>query len=601
MLDWLTNMGSWNISRRRYYGLPLPFYKCECGHLTVVGSKEELKNLATNPKTVDQLQELHRPFIDEVKIKCPNCSQEVERIPQVGDVWLDAGIVPYSTLKYFEDKKYWQEYFPAELVVEATEQIRLWFYSMLFMSTVLEDKIPYEQLGTYGMVVKEDGSKFSKSNKNDLTFDDVVNLHGADSIRYNYLSTNRVNDIRFGFKMLEESKRKLMNFYNIASFFSLYYDIDKPDLTKEYKVSSLSDKWLDNRTNKFISEVTKYYEKYEPNNVCKLFDEYVDEVSNWYIKINRKKFWKSEMNDEKYSAYQSLYNALKTMLQVMAPIIPYMTEYIWINLVRKIEPNEAESVHLSSYPKIKNYDQKLLDETDKVRNIVTLVLRIKNENNLKLTQPLRKLYLCGFKHVSLDEYDKILKEELNVKDIEYLDNKDTLCTPYLTLDFKIAGITYKEKVNHVKELLLNLNNNEMQDLYIKYKNNEKMILSDMEILPNTLKIEYKYNEGIKVYEENEKLVALDITIDEELYEEFMYRKLLRQCQVARKEANYDVVDRIKLAVITKEKEVIKMLKNYQEQIATETLSSLSFSKLDNPDYKKEFTLLEHKVLIELKK
>ena len=218
----------------------------------------------------------------------------------------------------------------------------------------------------------------------------------------------------------------------------------------------------------------------------------------------------------------------------MAPIIPFMTDYIWQNLITKVEPQEEESVHLSEFPKAETYDQKLLDETEKVRNIVTMALRIKNENNLKLTQPLRKLYLCGFKHISLDEYEEILKEELNVKDIEYLDNKDSLCTPYLTLDFKVAGMTYKEKVNHIKDLLLNLNDIKMKELYTKYSNNEKMILDDIELVRNTLKVEYKYITGIKGVEENEKLVALDITIDDELYEEFMYRKLLRQCQVARK-------------------------------------------------------------------
>ncbi len=601
MLDWLTNMGSWNISRRRYYGLPLPFYKCECGHLTVIGSKEELRELSVDPKVVDNLQELHRPFIDEVKIKCPKCGKEVSRIEQVGDVWLDAGIVPYSTLKYFEDKDYWKEYFPAELVVEATEQIRLWFYSMLFMSTILEDKIPYERIGTYGMVVKEDGSKFSKSSKNDLTFDDVVNIHGADAIRYNYLGTNRVNDIRFGFKMLEEAKRKLMNFYNIAVFFDLYYEIDKPNLTKKYETYSVSDKWLDNRINKFVSEAKKQYDSFEPNNVVKLFEECVDEVSNWYIKVNRKKFWKSEMNDEKYSAYQSLYRALKQMTQVMAPIIPFMTEYIWKNLILNVEPNEKESVHLSTFPKVKNYDDKLLEETDEVRNIVTMALRIKNENNLKLTQPLKKLSLCGFKHISLDEYEQILLDELNVKEIEYLENTDSLCTPYLTLDFKIAGMTYKEKVNVVKELLLNLTSEEMKNIYNKYLNKEEIIIDGTNILPETLKVEYKYNDGIRVVEEQGKFVALDITVDDQLYEEFMYRKLLRHCQVARKEAGYDVVDRIKIYIITKDHNVEEMLENYKEQIANETLSKLSFEKTNKFDYEKEIDVLDYKVLIQLKK
>lgn len=601
MLDWLTNMGSWNISRRRYYGLPLPFYKCECGHLTVVGSKEELRELSVDPKIVDNLQELHRPFIDEVKIKCPKCGKEVSRIEQVGDVWLDAGIVPYSTLKYFEDKDYWKEYFPAELVVEATEQIRLWFYSMLFMSTILENKIPYERIGTYGMVVKEDGSKFSKSSKNDLTFDDVVSIHGADAIRYNYLGTNRVNDIRFGFKMLEEAKRKLMNFYNIAVFFDLYYEIDKPDLTKEYKTYSVSDKWLDNRINKFVSEAKKQYDGFEPNNVVKLFEECVDEVSNWYIKVNRKKFWKSDMNDEKYSAYQSLYRALKQMTQVMAPIIPFMTEYVWKNLILNVEPNEKESVHLSSFPEVKEYDEKLLEETDEVRNIVTMALRIKNENNLKLTQPLKKLSLCGFKHISLEEYEQILLDELNVKEIEYLENTDSLCTPYLTLDFKVAGMIYKEKVNVVKELLSNLTSKEMKNTYNKYLNKEKIILDEINILPETLKIEYKYNIGIKIAEEQGKFVALDVTVDDKLYEEFMYRKLLRHCQVARKEAGYDVVDRIKIYIITEDGNVKEMLNNYKDQIAHETLSKLFFEKTEDFDYEKEIDVLDYKVLIQLKK
>lgn len=601
MLDWLTNMGSWNISRRRYYGLPLPFYKCECGHLTVVGSKEELRELAVDKEVVDNLQELHRPFIDKVKIRCSHCGREVERIPQVGDVWLDAGIVPYSTLKYFEDKEYWKQYFPAELVVEATEQIRLWFYSMLFMSTVLEDRIPYEQLGTYGMVVKEDGSKFSKSNKNDLSFDDVVAKSGADAIRYNYLGTNRVNDIRFGFKMLDEAKRKLMNFYNIASFFDLYYDIDKPDLTKKYSVCSVSDRWLDNRVNKFVKEAKDYYEKSEPNNVVKLFEECVDEVSNWYIKINRKKFWRSDMNEEKYSAYQSLYHALKKMLQVMAPVIPFMTDYIWQDLILEVEPDEAESVHLSSFPEILSYDEALLDETDKVRDIVTTALRIKNENDLRLAQPLRKLYLCGYKKGSLDDYEEILLDQINVKEIEYLDTKDSLCRPYLTLDFRAAGRTYKEKVNHVKELLLQLNDKEMADLYSKYDKNEAMTIKDMELIPETLQVEYQYNEGIKVAEDKDKLIALDVTIDEKLYEEFMFRKLLRHCQVARKEAGYDVIDRIKINILTEDKKVLEMLDNYRGEISKETLAELSFDRTDDFDYEKEIELSDSKVLIQLKK
>ena len=201
MLDWLQNMGNWNISRRRFYGLPLPFYHCDCGHLEVIGSKEELREKAIDKDLVDSLPELHRPWIDDIKIKCPKCGHEVSRVPQVGDVWLDAGIVPFSTLKYFTDREYWKEYFPAEYVIEMHEQIRLWFYSMLFMSTVLENKAPYEFIKTSGMVVKEDGTKFSKSDSNSLSLYDVMNTIGSDALRYNYLGTNTANDVRFGYKL----------------------------------------------------------------------------------------------------------------------------------------------------------------------------------------------------------------------------------------------------------------------------------------------------------------------------------------------------------------------------------------------------------------
>ena len=309
----------------------------------------------------------------------------------------------------------------------------------------------------------------------------------------------------------------------------------------------------------------------------------------------------SEMNDEKYSCYQTLYSALKKSLQVMAPIIPFMTDYVWQNLVLKVEPNEVCSVHLSSFPEVDSYNNDLLLETDRVREIVTLALRVKNENNLKLTQPLRKLYLCGFDHISLDEYDLILRDELNVKDIEYLSDTKSLCTPYLVLDFKVAGMTYKDKVNHVKDLLVNLDDSSMALLYSKYCNHDKLVLGDMELSYDTLKVEYRYNSGIKGVMDSDRFVGLDVTIDDELYEEFMYRKLLRQCQVSRKEASYDVVDRIKLAVVSESSEVNKMLNNYKEQIAKETLSTLSFDKMTDFDYQKEFDLLDYKVLLQLKK
>ena len=295
MEDWLNNMGNWAISRKRFYGLPLPIYPCkECEHVTVVGSREELKYMATNPKEVDELPDLHRPWIDKIQIVCPHCGKPVERIKDVGDCWLDAGIVPFSTMKYFTDKEYWSEYFPAEWVTEMKEQIRLWFYSLLFMSVVLEEKAPYESVLTYSAVVKEDGGKFSKSGYM-IKFDEAAEKIGADPIRYLYAGAPVNNDVRFGFNLGDESRRKLLSFWNIYVFFNTYAVIDMPNL-KDYNLNTnkleKSDKWLLARINSFIVYASKTMSEYQVQNVVKEFEILVDEISNFYIRVNRKRFWK---------------------------------------------------------------------------------------------------------------------------------------------------------------------------------------------------------------------------------------------------------------------------------------------------------------------
>ncbi len=580
MQDWLQNMGDWNISRRRFYGLPLPFYLCDCGHLEVIGSKEELREKAIEPTIVDNLKELHRPWIDEVKIKCPECGSIISRVPGVGDVWLDAGIVPFSTLKYFTDKDYWKEYFPAEYVIEANEQIRLWFYSLLFMSTVLEGCAPYESIGTTSMVVKEDGSKFSKSDPNALTFDQVANEKGSDSVRYNYLATKPINDVRFGFNMLDEARKKLMAFYNMSVFFDTYASIDNVDLSNyEPKKDDLTitDKWLIKITDNFINDSKKNMEDHDTKSVCDDFEHFVDDVSNFYIRTNRRRFWKSEDDVDKKVAYYTLFNAIKKSTQIMAPLVPFITEYIWINVIKVYDNSSEESVHLSNYPLASrfNIEDTILDMTLCVRNIITSALRIRNEKSIKVRQPLSELYLLKSKLTdNITDYENIILNELNIKNISVIDSFDNLKSEYLTLNFRNAGGFLKENVNKVKDLVNNLTN--QKDLVEKIKNNQSIKIDGYEDLldPSIFNIEYKSIENI-VIEENEDLsLGINTIITEELKSEGILRDIIRQCQVFRKEAGFNVDDRIKISFETDNKEIYEILDNNAKLISNELLAEV---------------------------
>ncbi|NLA33886.1 MAG: isoleucine--tRNA ligase [Tenericutes bacterium] len=581
MQDWLQNMGDWNISRRRFYGLPLPFYLCDCGHLEIIGSKEELRKKAIDYNIVDNLKELHRPWIDEVKIKCPKCEASVSRIPQVGDVWLDAGIVPFSTLKYFSDKDYWKEYFPAEYIIEGSEQIRLWFYSMLFMSTVLENQTPYESIGTTSMVVKEDGTKFSKSDKNGLTFDDVAENSGADAIRLTYLAIKPINDVRFGVNILEEAKKKLIAYFNMSVFFNTYAEIDKIDFVN-YKLNikklNITDKWLIKVTDNFINEATIAMENHDTKTVCDLFDNFVDEVSNFYIRINRRRFWKGENDLDKQNAYYVLYNAIKSSSQIMAPIIPFITEYVWQNIVKEYNSLEPSSVHLSKWPNPSSLDieEDIITKTNYIRTIITLGLQIRNEKQIKVRQPLSKIYLT-LNDINIGEYKDIILSELNIKDIIIVDNLDELKDQYVTINFKEAGAILKNDINKVKELINNLSEEELQQLLIDLKQSDKIKIPEYnKLLPrNIFNINFKERNNIAITSENDIEIAIDINITEKLKAEGILRDIIRQCQVFRKEAGFKVSDRIVIEFETTTKDINEILKNNEDLLSNELLAKVT--------------------------
>ncbi|MDO5557845.1 MAG: isoleucine--tRNA ligase [Clostridia bacterium] len=609
MEDWLNNMQNWAISRKRFYGLPLPIYPCEeCGEVTVVGSREELKSLAGD--VVDTLPDLHRPWIDKVEITCPHCGKKVKRITDVGDCWLDAGIAPFSTLKYFTDKEYWKKYFPAEWVTEMKEQIRLWFYSMLFMSVVLEERAPYEQVLTYGAVVQEDGSKFSKSGFM-IKFDEVAEKIGADPARYLYAGAPTNNDVRFGFNLGDEARRKLLNFWNIYVFFNTYAILDNPKISefvlKEDKLEK-SDKWLLVRVNDFVEKANKYMNNYDTVNLVKEFEILVDDISNFYVRVNRKRFWKTGENEDKEQVYYLLYTAIKKMCQVMAPIIPFMTEEIWQNMVLSFEPEEVKSVHLSNYPKedARYNDKVILNQVEETRKIINLGLMLRNTKQIKVRQPLNTMFVVSNEKTdkTVRAFENLIKDELNIKEIKVLENDNQLNEEYLGVNFKCAGALLKQRVQEFKGVVNSIENSTMQKLVQDF-NNEDIKELDIPNFGLVSKDAFMINRRPKqeyiVINEAGYIIALDTTLNEELIVEGMQRDLVRSLQVLRKEAGLNVEQRIILNINSNGEFMKKVLDKFLNKIIEETLTNeFRTEKIENPSIEKEIEINGEKVKVSLK-
>ncbi|MEI6285746.1 MAG: isoleucine--tRNA ligase [Bacillota bacterium] len=602
MADWLTNMGDWNISRKRYYGLPLPFYPCaHCGELTVAGSVDELAALGGD---ISKLPELHRPWIDEVKINCPKCGNPVARIPDVGDVWLDAGIVPFSTLGYFEDKDRWAQYFPVEWVTEMREQVRLWFYSQLFMSVVLVGRAPYERVLAYNSVVAEDGSMFSKTGFM-IQFSEAAEKIGVDAIRYLYAGANTANDVRFGYGLGDEARRKLLAFWNIYQFFKTYADLDKPELSGFEPPAgqlTVTDRWLLARNEEFVAAVVQEYEKYHAAGVIKIFDEYVDDVSNWYVRINRRRFWKADEPADKITAYYCLFSAIKTAVQVMAPIIPFMTESIWQNTVRGYDPAASLSVHLNVWPETNsnNCDPELLARTDKVRKLIALALRLRNEQQLKLRQPLQSVFIVADRETQAAavEMTDVIKEELNVKEVVCLDSSNDLNEYYLALDFKTAGAVLKKDVQLVKKALEEFSVEQMRQAVARFEAGLALEISGREPLSVALFVKNaRAKSGIVVAVENNVTVALDTVLSEQLVLEGLLRDILRQCQVYRKELGLQIEQRIELGLRTDSPLLKRAVAENIRYIAEETLADAVSEGQESAELSKELTIGGAKIII----
>ena len=608
MIDWLNNMGDWNISRSRFYGLPLPFYVCEkCGKVHVIGSLEELKKRAVNPELVDKLPNIHKPWIDDIKIKC-DCGEVVSRVPEVGDVWLDAGITPFSTKKYFTDKKFFKENFPSDYVCEMIEQIKLWFYSLLMMSVVLTGKAPYKKLVTYQYVKDENGGEFHKSGGNSLEADKVADQVGADVVRYLYSSSSPVNDMRFGFNLTDEARRKLLAFWNIYTFFNTYACIDNPDLAhfkpKEENLS-ISDKWLVESINKFVEDSDKNYAEDKSYLVVKDFEKLVDDISNFYIRSNRKRFWKSENKEDQMTAYWCLYNAIKSLIRVMTPVIPFVTEYIWQNMVREIEKDEAECIMLSGFPK-KIYDKdfsKILEETAVARDIMSTAQRLRNEHQIKVKQPLKIMYIAGRNGIVdvANDFGDIIKDELNVKELKVVTDDSMFNDEFLSVNFKKAGAVLKGDVQKLKNALAGLDVEENEKVMAGYKSGKVCVGEFKDLDSDLFNLEKKPKTDFVIAHENGNTVVLDINLDEQLILEGLYREFVRGLQVLRKEADFSIDDRLYAYFETADEQLATMLYNYMDKIKQEVLIKRAVEKIDTPAIERNVEVGNSFIIVKLQR
>ncbi len=594
MEDWLNNMQDWCISRKRYWGLPLPFYICECGEINVIGSRRELEERAV--EGIEQLEELHKPWIDNVKIKCGKCGKVVKRINEVGDCWLDAGIIPFSTLNYLEDREYWKKWFPADFITEMREQIRLWFYSTLFMGVTLEDTSPYRAVLIYEKAYDEKGIPMHKSLGNAIWFSDAVEKMGADVMRWIYTSQNIVTNLRFGYGVADAVRRRFLTLWNTYSFFVMYANIDKLDPTKikiENKQLTSIDIWVLAKLNQLVDVARREMDNYNVADVTKKVEEFLDNLSNWYVRRSRRRFWKSESDEDKLSAYYTLYNCLVTLIKVIAPILPFLSEEIYQNLIANINPDEPESVHLCEFPEPDPYFLKegITDEIDTVKKIVEMGRGIRNKVQIKVRQPLPEIFIKTKEEkekLFLKRSKNIILEELNVKKLTQIYDDSQLVAHNIKLKYNVLGPQYGGKVKQIEQYVNNMSMDEIEQKIkdgsgIKIKN-IKHNGQDVILHSDEFQIESNSLENLAVLEEDEYIVALNTKLSKSLIQEGIAREFIRHIQNIRKESQFDVLDRIIVQCTVSEemKEAINEHKDYiKKEILAEDLIFNGEKKTEN--------------------
>jgi len=549
--DWLKNLQDWGLSRDRYWGTPLPIWECEDGHFHCIGSIEELKSMSDNcPDDI----ELHRPFIDEVTIKCPQCGKEMTRVKPVIDCWYDSGSMPFAQWHYpFENKEKFEENFPADFISEAVDQTRGWFYSLLAISTLIFGKSSFKNCIVLGHVLDEDGQKMSKSKGNAVDPLDALSMHGADAIRW-YFSVNSALWLpnRFSHAAVTEGQRKFMGtLWNTYAFYVLYAEIDQFDPTKhalEYDKLSVMDKWLLSRLNTLIKSVDEYLENYKITEAARMLADFVDELSNWYVRRSRERFWAKGMPQDKINAYMTLYTALVDLSKLAAPFIPFMTEAIYQNLVVNLDKNAPESIHLTSYPVYNEacINKELEENMKEVLDIVVLGRACRNAANIKNRQPIGKMYVKANK--TLSEYFKdIIADELNVKEVVFTDDVRDFTSYSFKPNLKTLGPKFGKQIGTIKAILSEINGNEaMDEVNATGKLGITLDGTTVYIDKEDLLIETIQAEGYVSDSDHGITVVLDTKLTEELIEEGFVREIISKIQTMRKDAGFEVTDHIRV-------------------------------------------------------
>ena len=599
--DWLENVQDWGISRNRYWGTPLNIWQCECGHMHSIGSRQELFEMSGDEKA--KTVELHRPYIDEITLKCPECGGTMHRVPEVIDCWFDSGAMPFAQHHYpFENKELFEKQFPADFISEAVDQTRGWFYSLLAESTILFNQAPYKNVIVLGHVQDENGQKMSKSKGNAVDPFDALEKYGADAIRwYFYINSAPWLPNRFHGKAVQEGQRKFMGtLWNTYAFFVLYANIDNFDPTKytlDYDNLPVMDKWLLSKLNSVVKTVDDCLANYKIPESARALQEFVDEMSNWYVRRSRERFWAKGMEQDKINAYMTLYTALVTISKAAAPMIPFMTEEIYQNLVRSIDKEAIESIHLCDFPEVKEewIDKELEDDMEELLKIVVLGRAARNTANIKNRQPIGTMYIKADKEMG-QFYTDIIADELNVKEVKFANDVESFISYSFKPQLRTVGPKYGKLLNGIRTALAEINGTEAMNelrstgLLTLDINGNKVELSEEDLL-----IETAQTEGYVTEADGDISVVLDTNLTPELIEEGFVREIVSKVQTMRKEAGFEVMDKIHIYAKDNDR-ILELMKNHKEEIMSEVLAEdMTLGTTDG--YVKEWNINKEPVVL----
>ena len=599
--DWLENVQDWGISRNRYWGTPLNIWQCECGHMHSIGSRQELFDMSGDEKA--KTVELHRPYIDEITLKCPECGGTMHRVPEVIDCWFDSGAMPFAQHHYpFENKELFEKQFPADFISEAVDQTRGWFYSLLAESTILFNQAPYKNVIVLGHVQDENGQKMSKSKGNAVDPFDALEKYGADAIRwYFYINSAPWLPNRFHGKAVQEGQRKFMGtLWNTYAFFVLYANIDNFDPTKytlDYDNLPVMDKWLLSKLNSVVKTVDDCLANYKIPESARALQEFVDEMSNWYVRRSRERFWAKGMEQDKINAYMTLYTALVTISKAAAPMIPFMTEEIYQNLVRSVDKDAIESIHLCDFPKVEEawINKELEDDMEELLKIVVLGRAARNTANIKNRQPIGTMYIKADKEMG-QFYTDIIADELNVKEVKFANDVESFISYSFKPQLRTVGPKYGKLLNGIRTALAEINGTEAMNelrstgLLTLDINGNKVELSEEDLL-----IETAQTEGYVTEADGDISVVLDTNLTPELIEEGFVREIVSKVQTMRKEAGFEVMDKIHIYAKDNDK-ILELMKNHKEEIMSEVLAEdMTLGTTDG--YVKEWNINKEPVVL----